>query len=89
MEYGHRRLAYLNFIKTLSPAWYEEKERKRARYIEGFDLDLAANRSMSLAAKVAIQRERNYRRLNSHDRQEVRFDIEDAMVRMAMGDEGD
>lgn len=44
------------------PAWKEREMRAKTRLILTFDVDLVANRSMSTAARVAIQAERNYQR---------------------------
>lgn len=44
------------------PDIVKEAMRRDRRVPSGLDPDLAANRSFSLAAKVALQRERNYER---------------------------
>lgn len=57
------RLLRFNLLKSLRPAFFEKRHRDNARHVNRFDLDLSSLQSMSLAAKVAVQRERNYRRL--------------------------
>lgn len=41
------------------PDWLREEWRDRARYVQVFDPDIAAMKSMSQAAKIYHQRERN------------------------------
>ncbi|MEJ0093299.1 MAG: hypothetical protein WDN46_17510 [Methylocella sp.] len=44
------------------PDWVKENMRQRHRVPNALDADLASNRSFSLAAKILIQRERDYDR---------------------------
>lgn len=57
-----QQLARATALKIMDPEWHREKRRQQANYIHTLDLDLAALHSVSLAGKVAIQRERNFQR---------------------------
>lgn len=49
-------------LKTLRPWWFEQKLRAEAKHVNLLDVDVASYRSVSPAAKIAIMRERVYRR---------------------------
>jgi hypothetical protein len=60
--YEKQQLARIKLLKFLNPKWLQESRRDSAKYVSQIDMDLAVLRSVSLAGKVTIQRERNYQR---------------------------
>lgn len=60
--YERKGLKKLNLIKFFAPEWYTDKRRDEAKAVHYFDLDLSTMKSVSIAGKVAIQRERNFHR---------------------------
>lgn len=79
VESQQKKLLNLKTLKFLKPAWFEQKRRERAREVYALDLDLAAMNSMSLAAKVAIQRERNYKRYLDDEEEYITRRIKEKM----------
>ena len=57
-----RAVKEANLLRTLAPELLERKRRREAKEVRSIDPDLAALQSMSLAAKIAFQRERLYHR---------------------------
>lgn len=57
IAYQAQRMARWNLLK-LDPNWLARK--KRERWIDGLDPDLASYRSFSLGAKIRAQRARNF-----------------------------
>lgn len=53
------------FVKNGFPEFVKQEAREQARFVHSLDPDLAVNRSMSLPAKIAIQRQRNYENILS------------------------
>lgn len=68
-------------LKALRPKWFEDKRREHARDIEVLDVDLASFRSVSPAAKICIQRQRNYDRSIEHDLNRLDQHIGEAMFK--------
>jgi len=52
----------LRALRLVRPHWFEKRRRLNARHVQTLDVDLASFRSVSPAAKIAIQRERQYQR---------------------------
>jgi hypothetical protein len=57
-----RAVKEAKLLRTLAPELFERKRRREAKEVRSIDPDLAALQSMSLAAKIAFQRERLYHR---------------------------
>ena len=57
-----RAVKEAQLLQTLAPELLERKRRREAKEVRSIDPDLAALQSMSLAAKIAFQRERLYHR---------------------------
>lgn len=52
--------ARLLALKALRPEWWEAKRRLSAYHVSALDVDIAGFQSVSMSAKLAMQRERNY-----------------------------
>ncbi|MFT3987205.1 hypothetical protein [Aestuariivirga sp.] len=65
-----REVAKWNALSILKPLWHERKLRRHASRVYALDIDLVSMRSMSLAARVAIQKERNFSRMEGETRQD-------------------
>lgn len=59
-----QRRVELEFIKFFDPKYFIDAARRNAKEIHYIEPDILALRSVSAAGKVAIQRERNFRRLS-------------------------
>lgn len=67
----------------------EELQEQRLRTpVHMLDADLAVNRSYSLAAKMRIQRDRDFERNRAAQKRSIMRDIKDAMRRWAERDNG-
>lgn len=62
VAYAQKRIFKFNLLKQLNPGWFTDKRRAQAKYVGRLDLDLASMHSVSLAGKVAFQRERQFQR---------------------------
>jgi hypothetical protein len=69
-----RRLK-LEFVKLFDSSYFEEAARRNAKEVHSIEPDILALRSVSAAGKVAIQRERNFRRLSNpeHELDDLRW----------------
>jgi len=74
-----KKLLNLQALQFLKPDWFEEKRRSRASEVYALDMDLAAMHSMSMAAKVAIQKERNYQRALLDDEKYINRRIQEKL----------
>ncbi len=67
-------------LRTFAPWLLEKKRRRQARYVHVLDVNISCLRSVSPAAKIAMQRELQYRRqleaeLEGLDLQEEEMDF--------------
>ena len=76
-SWAAQRLARVNLLKLLRPGFVDKKARMSARHVNRLDLDLAAMQSMSLAAKITAQRERNYQRALGAEEEWIKLEVEE------------
>ena len=67
-DWAHKKLMKNQALRFLRPQWYIDKHRHNASYVRDLDIDLAMHKSMSLAAKIAFQKERNFQQRMSPER---------------------
>ncbi len=79
-----RRLKELRLLKTFAPQLLEKKRRADARRVHEIDPDLAGLQSMSLAAKIAFQRERLYKRSLEEEQTWIER-LEEEAIRRSLG----
>lgn len=69
-----RSAAYrLAMLDPTTRDWFEEQVSKSCRRVDHIDPDIAVHKSISLAAKVCYQRQRNM----EHERERLRVDLDD------------
>lgn len=83
-----QQLARSTALKIMDPEWYREKRRQQANYVHTLDLDLAALHSVSMAGKVAIQRERNFARQLAMEERSLNLNLQEKLWKNALGDGG-
>jgi len=79
-----RGLKELRLLKTFAPQLLEKKRRADARRVHEIDPDLAGLQSMSLAAKIAFQRERLYKRSLEEEQTWIER-LEEEAIRRSLG----
>lgn len=67
VERYNKKLLKNQALRFFKPSWFVEQKRSYANNVQELDLDLATHRSMSVAAKIAIQKERNFQRYMSDE----------------------
>jgi len=74
-----RQLARNAALKLLDPEWLRDKRRHEAKYINHLDLDIAAFQSVSLAGKVAMQRERNFQQQLAYEENSIARNLQEKL----------
>jgi hypothetical protein len=73
-SWATREKAKISLLKMLNPKWFEQKRRMAAKNVNRLDIDIASFQSVSMAGKIAMQRERNYQTeyMREYDWAEIR-----------------
>jgi len=80
-----KRLTFAHALNKINPEWLKTKRRQNAKAVQQFDMDLASLHSVSLAAKVAFQRERNYEREYIEETEWMKIRLDEYVAMQTLG----
>ena len=74
-----KKLFQINILKTLNPEWFKAQRRENAKHVGQLDVSIAALRSVSVAGKISMQRERNYQTQMANEEKWLNFRLQERL----------